>query len=251
MCGKALCVDSASLYATGNNANTTIAELCVRTIVVRSATGIALFNRHTSSTRVHNHVVGTAAHHRANWQRINDSASLVRQAHIRFGARVLASSIEASQLTRAVLIGATLRLRWPSEFLTSHVRITCCSRTTLTNGLMVLSSTRGRVCAGFFIAHLAANSVQAVTRLVVGAVLVILTLSSYTGHQGIALVSWLADTIGSMILRKALGSLSAMQWAVMAWIQALFVVTSLVVGTIGIVLAFSCEFIRTSCSDKE
>lgn len=106
---------------------------------------------------------------------------------------------------------------------------------------MVVSSTGGGVRTGLWVAHLATNPVQTIASLVVGAVLVVLTLASDASQQGIALVAGLAHAIGAMVLGETLGTLAAVNRAVTARIQTLFVVARLVVGTVGIALAFGCE----------
>lgn len=206
---------------------------------MRSANRVVLFNGYTSASGVHYHVICTATHHRSHRQCINYSTGLLRQTDIRFGARILAPAVETCQLTGTILIGTALGLRWSSEFLASHIGIARRTGSTLTNRLMIHTSAKGCLGTSLCVTHFSADTVQAVTSLILGTVLVVLALASNTRYQGVALVAWLTDAIGSVILRETFCSLAAMQRSIVTRIQTLFVVAGLVIWTIGIALTFS------------
>lgn len=162
------------------------------------------------------------------------------KADIRLGTRILASAIEAGQSAGTVLVNAAFWFGWAAELFAGHIRVSGSSWATLTNRLVFLAAASGCISTRLCIAHLPTDSVKSITCLIFSAVFIVLALASDTSHQRIALVTWFANTVGTVILGEALGTLAALLWAVVAWIQTLFVVASLVVRALRIALAFSC-----------
>lgn len=101
---------------------------------------------------------------------------------------------------------------------------------------MVSPDAVGGRSAGYCLANGSANLVQAVARLVVRAVLVVLAVSGYAGYVRVSLRSGRAYAFGCVLLHQALSVAAA--GLQRARIQALFVDACFVVRAIGVLRAF-------------
>lgn len=104
---------------------------------------------------------------------------------------------------------------------------------------MATTHTDGIQGAGLLFADGAADAVQTIAGLMVSAVLVVLTVSCDAGDEGIALGAGGTAAHSLVVLGQALGAAAAAHLAMGAGIHAVLIEAGLVVGTVGIDLAFS------------
>lgn len=103
---------------------------------------------------------------------------------------------------------------------------------------MVPTNTRSSSGTRLIIANWSAHSIQAVTSLVIGTVLVVLAQSGHTRNQWVTLGTRWTNTVGTVSLSETFGSPTTLCCTIRARVQALFVVARLVVRAVVVVLAF-------------
>jgi hypothetical protein len=196
-----------------------------------------LTDRPADSIAVRDGVRRALAHDSAERQGVLNLALLVGRAELGDFARVLTFLVDASMLRWAVSILLALWRFNRFASLAFGVRISVGAGRALAHGLVLLADALSRDGAGVFLADGSANSVQAVARLVVGAVLVVLALDGHARSQSVALGAGWAEAQSLVGLHSAVGTTSARCHA--ARVKTLLADASSVVRAVRINIAFS------------
>lgn len=195
---KALCVHAALFDTTSQDTSAANTFIWIGTLVVWTASRLILSDRNASSRAIGNRISWATAHNRSQWQCIQNAASLLWWTNVRFGARILATGINTGQLWWTIGIGGTLRLfAIASAF---DVRIAGSAWLTIAYGLMAMAFTTGGRSTWISIANGSANAVEAIARFVIATIVVVLTNTTDTWDQWVALRSLRTDAIGMMVL---------------------------------------------------
>lgn len=118
--------------------------------------------------------------------------------------------VHARAARGTVRIGPAFRRRHcPGLRPALEVRVTGCTGRARARGLVVLSAARGAVCARVLLARGPADPVQAVARLVAGAVLVVLAHDGDAGDERVALHARRACALSAVLLDAAGGAAAA------------------------------------------
>jgi len=123
------------------------------------------------------------------------------------------------------------------------MRVALVSGSALALRLMATTHTYGVQGTGLLVTNRTAHAIQSIAGLVVSTILVVLTVSSDAGDEGIALSSGWTDAHSLVVLGQALGSTAAAHLAMCAGIHAVLVQAGLVIRTVGIDLALSWKII--------
>lgn len=236
-------IHAALFRSAGEHADAAHALVHVRAFAVRPALRVVACDRHTAAGRIGDRVHGTFAHDRAQRQRVQHGARLVRRADARLGARILAVSAEAGQMTGTV--GVHTALRFGGRFTLTAVDVRIAQRAGRAGALdlMALALAEGTLAAGVRIADRPADAVEAIAGVIVRTVLVVLADAGDAGDERIALGAGRTRAGGPVVLGQALGVLATGGGGVVgARVQAFVVVAGLVVRTVGVGLAFGCNW---------
>jgi hypothetical protein len=182
------------------------------------------------------------AHDGAERQGVLNLAFLVSRAELGDLAWVLALLVDAGVLRWAVSILLALRRLDRFASLALGVWISNSASRALAHGLVLPADALSCHGAGVFLANGSAHSVEAVTRLMVSAVLVVLALHGHARGHGVTLGARWAEAQSLVGLHSALGSASARCHA--AWVKTLLADASSVVRAVGINIALSWKNIN-------
>jgi len=243
-CGT-LSINATPLQSAGIQAISIRADLGIGTLGVVLTAGDDLGYRdgHTVAGDIRHRVTGTLAGHGALGKGIQNRASLLRSANMWRGTRISATLIDAGQFRWTVGILGTLRLWRLHWYIALNMRVALVSGSALALRLMATTHTDGVQGTGLLVTNRTAHAIQSIAGLVVCTILVVLTVSSDAGDEGIALSSGWTDAHSLVVLGQALGSTAAAHLAMCAGIHAVLVQAGLVIRTVGIDLALSWKYI--------
>lgn len=238
--GRAERIHAALFHAAGEHANAAHALVRIGALLVANALRIIACDRCTVAGRIGDRIDRTAAHDRAQRQRIQHRARLLRRTDVGLGARIGTATAVAGERRSAIGVDAALGLGG-GQFATTtlDVRIAGSASGACALGLMLATLAEGRIAAGVRIADGPTDAVEPVAGLIVGAVLVVLADAGDAADERIALGADSTRAGGAMVLGMALGIVAALRGGIVgAWVQTFLVVARLVVGAFVVGLAF-------------